>query len=60
MYIIIILLTYLLNVGIINFIQFLINLIFSTNFNYNVWLLAILFIIANAVFNSKSNSKFKL
>lgn len=58
--IIIILLTYLINVAIVNFIQFLVNLTFNTNFEYNVWFLAILFIIGISILNSnKRNFQYK-
>lgn len=59
MYIIIILLTYLFNVGIVNLIQFLINLTFNTNFNYNVWLLGLLFLIIGRMLKGNNNNQKK-
>lgn len=52
MFIIIIFLLYLIQVAIVNFIQILVNLIFGTNFDYNVWLLAILFMLLQIAFRN--------
>jgi len=44
---IVILLSYLVSVGLVNLTQYIINLTFSTDFNFNVWLLGLLLIIIN-------------
>lgn len=56
MTLIILLITYLINVGIVNLIQFLVNITFGTDYNYNVWLLAVLFIIIQTIFKSKKEN----
>jgi hypothetical protein len=53
---IVILLSYLVSVGLVNLTQYIINLTFSTDFNFKVWLLGLLLtIIINILFNKKSN-----